>query len=222
MTNTHWDKAQAISYDTPRPDEYPEPVVGWSASPYRAVLLVHDMQRYFLSRFDRNSQPATDLVANVAKVIAAARRTGVPIVYTAQPGSMTPKQRGLLRDFWGSGMTVELADRAVDDALAPRAEELVIDKWRYSAFTRTPLAEYIQEVGRDQLIVCGIYAHVGVLATALEAYSRDLETFVLADAVADFDRSRHLGALDHMARTSARVCPTDEIVNELEPSHAEP
>ncbi|KMV15911.1 hypothetical protein ACT17_22680 [Mycolicibacterium conceptionense] len=221
MTNTHWDKAQAIRYDTPRPDEYPEPVVDWRASPYRAALLVHDMQRYFLARFDRQAQPASDLVANVAEVLNAARRADIPVIYTAQPGSMTPQQRGLLRDFWGPGMTVDLADRAVDDALAPRAEDLVIDKWRYSAFARTPLHDYIRETGRDQLIICGIYAHVGVLTTALDAYSRDLQTFVLADAIADFDRTRHLGTLDHLARTAARVCPTAEIVKELERGHAD-
>ncbi|CAO0836759.1 hypothetical protein SMICM17S_04668 [Streptomyces microflavus] len=28
----------------------------------------------------------------------------MPVAYTAQPGSMTPEQRGLLKDFWGPGI----------------------------------------------------------------------------------------------------------------------
>lgn len=220
-TNTYWDEAQEIRYATPRPEEYPESVVQWRASAARSMLLVHDMQRYFLDRFDVAHQPAMDLVENIERAVATARRLGVPIVYTAQPGSMTPEQRGLLKDFWGPGMTVSAEHRRVIDRLAPQPEDLVLDKWRYSAFARSSLDEHIRVVRRDQLVICGIYAHVGVLATALDAYTRDIETFVLADAVADFDRTQHLNALDYTARTSARVIPTATALNEWERTHEE-
>lgn len=216
MANIYWDQAQTIRYDTPQPHEYPAPVVEWQASSSRSALLVHDMQRYFLHRFDVQSEPAADLVENIERAITTARLLGVPIIYTAQPGSMTPEQRGLLKDFWGPGMTVSPEHRRVVDRLAPRPEDLVLDKWRYSAFASSPLEEHLRSLDRDQLVICGIYAHVGVLATALDSYTRDIETFVLADAVADFDRSQHLSALDYIARTSARVVPTAIILNEWE------
>lgn len=216
MTNIHWDQAQTISYDTPRPDEYPEPVVNWQATSSSSVLLVHDMQRYFLHRFDLQSQPAADLVDNIERAITTARGLGIPIIYTAQPGSMTPEQRGLLKDFWGPGMSVSPEHRRVVDRLAPGPGDLVLDKWRYSAFARSPLEDHLRTIGRGQLVICGIYAHVGVLATALDSYTKDIETFVLADAVADFDRTQHLNALNYIARTSARVVPTATILNEWE------
>lgn len=216
MANTYWDQAQTIHYNIPQPDEYPEPVVEWQASSSRSALLVHDMQRYFLQRFDVQSQPAADLVENIERAITTARRLGIPIIYTTQPGSMTPEQRGLLKDFWGPGMTVSPEHRRVVDRLAPRADDLVLNKWRYSAFARSPLEEHLRSANRDQLVICGIYAHVGVLATALDSYTRDIETFVLADAVADFDRTQHLNALDYIARTSARVVPIETILNEWE------
>lgn len=214
MANLHWDQAQTISYDTPRPDEYPEPVVDWRASSSRSVLLVHDMQRYFLDRFDVASQPAADLVNNIERAITTARGLGIPIIYTAQPGSMTPEQRGLLKDFWGPGMSVSPDHRRVVDRLAPGPDDMVLDKWRYSAFARSPLEEHLRRIGRSQLVICGIYAHVGVLSTALDSYTRDIETFVLADAVADFDRTQHLNTLNYLARTSARVLPTATVLSE--------
>lgn len=218
-TNTYWDTAQTIQYDMPRSTEYPSPIAPWRASSKRSILLIHDMQRYFLERFDTTEQPATSLIANVERTMTTARRLGVPIVYTAQPGSMTPEQRGLLRDFWGPGMTVSPEHRQIIDQLAPRPEDLLLDKWRYSAFARTPLEKFIRGTGRDQLVICGIYAHVGVQATAVDSYTRDLETFVLADAVADFDRAQHLHALDYTARTSARVLPTSIALAEWETNH---
>lgn len=212
--NVHWQRAQAIRYQIPHSGEYSPPVVSWRADTSRSALLVHDMQRYFLARFDLASPPAADLVDNVDRTIGAARRAGVPVFYTAQPGGMTPDQRGLLTDFWGAGMTVSPEHRRVVDRLAPHAGDVVLDKWRYSAFVRSPLESHLREAGRDQLVLCGIYAHVGVLATALDAYSRDIETFVLADAVADFDRTQHLQALDYVARTSARVTTTGTLLAE--------
>lgn len=216
MTNIFWNRAKTIRYAFPRADEYPEPVVAWRAEPRRSALLVHDMQSYFLMRFDAQSQPAADLVENIERMIAAARRLEVPIVYTAQPGSMTSEQRGLLKDFWGPGMAMSPDHRRVVERLAPQETDLVLDKWRYSAFVRTRLEEYLRDLRRDQLVICGVYAHVGVLATALDSYTKDFETFVLADGVADFDRVQHLRALDHMARTSARVVPTETVLREWE------
>ena len=216
MTNTYWDNAQTIRYDTPQPGDYPAPIVKWRADSARSALLVHDMQRYFVSRFDADGHPASDLIDNIERAIATARRLGVPVIYSAQPGSMTPEQRGLLKDFWGPGMSVAPEHRRVVDRLAPRPDELVLDKWRYSAFTRSPLEEHLRQLGKDQVAICGIYAHVGILATALDAYTRDFETFVLADAVADFDRAQHLSALEYVARTSARVEPTAIILDEWE------
>ncbi len=215
-TNTYWDTAQTIRYTMPQSSEYPEPVVPWRASAKRSVLLVHDMQLYFLERFDAARQPATDLVDNIERSIVVARQLEIPIVYTAQPGSMSPEQRGLLKDFWGPGMTVSPEHRMVIGRLAPQEGDLVIDKWRYSAFVRTPLEDFIRGTGRDQLVLCGIYAHIGVLATAIDSYTKDLETFLLADAVADFDRTQHLHALDYTARTSARVLPTQTVIAEWE------
>lgn len=85
--------------------------------PARAVLLVHDMQRYFLEPFPEPLR--SRLVANAAQLREQCARLGIPVAYTAQPGGMSAHQRGLLKDFWGPGMRPAPADRAVVDALAP-------------------------------------------------------------------------------------------------------
>jgi isochorismate hydrolase len=117
-----------------------------------------------------------------------------------------------LKDFWGTGMQVDPADRAVVDELAPGKEDWILAKWRYSAFWKSDLLQRLRLAGRDQLIICGVYAHIGVLMTAVEAFSNDIETFIVADAVADFSLERHLMALDYAARCCAVVVTTSEIL----------
>jgi isochorismate hydrolase len=200
-------------YPMPTAEELPENVAAWTVDPRRAVLLVHDMQRYFLRPFP--DSPREELVRNAVRLRETGAAAGVPVAYTTQPGGMKPEERGLLKDFWGPGMRVDPADRLVVDALAPVAEDWVLTKWRYSAFFRSDLLERMRERGRDQLVVCGVYAHVGVLTTALEAFSNDIQVFLAADAVADFSRDAHQLALNYAAGRCAVVATTTALVDQL-------
>ncbi|WP_216213667.1 isochorismatase family protein [Amycolatopsis aidingensis] len=191
----------------PSESEVPESSIAWRLDPQRAVLLVHDMQRYFVSAFPDGTAPRDDLVRNCMALRAACTELGTPVVYTAQPGGMTDSERGLLKDFWGAGMSVAPEDRKLVDELAPRTGEAVFTKWRYSAFHQTGLLDFLRDEGRDQLIICGIYAHIGCLMTACDAFAYDIQPFLIADAVADFSLDYHRLALRYAAERCG-VTPT--------------
>ncbi|GAA0472581.1 isochorismatase family protein [Streptomyces olivaceiscleroticus] len=197
-------------YALPTAGELPANTAAWSIDPDRAVLLVHDMQRYFLEPFpDTVRDP---LVANAELVRERCTAHGVPVAYTAQPGGMDDRERGLLKDFWGPGMRPDPADREVVDALAPEPADWRLTKWRYSAFFRSDLLERMRAAGRDQLIVCGVYAHVGVLMSAVEAFTHDIQPFLVADAVADFSAEYHHLALRYAAERCAMVLTAKEVL----------
>ncbi|MCW5253044.1 MULTISPECIES: isochorismatase family protein [unclassified Streptomyces] len=196
-------------YPLPTAGELPANTAAWTAEPDRAVLLLHDMQRYFLAPLPEALR--TELVANVTALRDRARAAGVPVAYTAQPGGMTPEQRGLLADFWGPGMRTAPADREIVDGLAPEDGDWVFTKWRYSAFHRSDLLERMRAQGRDQLVVCGVYGHVGVLMTAVDAFTHDIRTFLVADGIADFGEDEHRATLDYAARRCAVVTTAGEV-----------
>jgi isochorismate hydrolase len=204
----------------PTAEELPENTVDWRVDPRRAVLLLHDMQEYFLKPFPRDTALGRDLVDNTARLRTACKALGVPVAYTAQPGSMTPEQRGLLKDFWGPGMRATPEHRKVVSPLEPDDGDWTFTKWRYSAFFKSDLLERMRAGGRDQLIVCGVYAHVGVLMTAVEAYTNDIQTFVVADAVADFSADYHRLALTYAAERAAKVVTAQAVVTELDAATA--
>ncbi|GAA3441682.1 isochorismatase family protein [Planomonospora venezuelensis] len=195
----------------PMPADLPANRVGWRPDPRRAVLLVHDMQNYFLRAFTPGRSPLVELMSNVLALRELCSGLGVPVVYSAQPGGQSPQERGLLLDFWGGGIGPDPQEAKITDELAPREGDVLLTKWRYSAYQRTHLAELMASQGRDQLVICGIYAHIGVLMTAGEAFMRDVQAFVVADAVADFSLEHHRMALTYAAERCAVTLTTQQV-----------
>lgn len=189
--------------------------VTWTINAKRAVLLVHDMQNYFVDFYRRDQEPMQSLLRHIETLTTLCRQHNIPVVYTAQPPNQKPHDRALLTDFWGPGLTGEGNVTAIVDELKPQLTDIQYVKWRYSAFQRTPLMADMLDQGRDQLIICGVYAHIGILSTALEAFMRDVQVFVVADAVADFSPEEHSMALNYIAGRCGKVEKLADVVTTL-------
>ncbi|MEU0004294.1 isochorismatase family protein [Streptomyces sp. NPDC006314] len=200
-------------YSLPTADDLPRNRANWTVDPDRALLLIHDMQHYFLGFLPDGEPPRRQLEDQVTVLRRAAARAGVPVAYTAQPGDMTEEQRGLLKDFWGPGMTSAPEHRGIPERFGPVEGDTVLTKWRPSAFFRTGLLDLLRTSGRDQLVLCGVYAHVGVLQTAMEALANDVQAFMVADAMADFSATDHRMALAYAAARCAVVVPAASVLS---------
>lgn len=188
----------------------------WQLDPARAILLVHDMQNYFANFFNREESPLAEVLANLNKIKTACKAHQMPVVYTTQPGNQDPKERALLTDFWGPGLSNRQDITAIVDDIKPGSGEICLTKWRYSAFQRTNLKNLMQKFDRDQLIITGIYAHIGILATALEAFMTDIKSFVVADAIADFSREDHEMAITYISSRCGQVVGVDALLRQLD------
>jgi len=122
--------------------------------------------------------------------------------------------------MWGPGLTRKPEEQKVVDALAPDADDTVLVKWRYSAFHRSELEQMLKASGRNQLLITGVYAHIGCMTTATDAFMRDIKPFMVADALADFTRDEHLMALNYVAGRSGRVVMTEELMPSVPGSKA--
>lgn len=203
------------SYIMPVQSQFPKNRVSWTADPKRSVLLIHDMQQYFLNAFTPNASPLTELVRNIVILKEECKLLNIPIVYTAQPGAQTLKDRALLTDFWGPGLEDDESQTKIIDEVTPSEPDTVLTKWRYSAFKRSNLLESMQQQGRDQLIICGVYAHIGCLLTASDAYMQDIQPFLVGDAVADFSLEEHKMALKYAAGRCAVTISTASLLEDL-------
>lgn len=178
------------------------------------------MQNYFLSAYSPAEEPASAVVAHIKQLIARADEANVPVFYTAQPPEQQEYRRGLLRELWGQGIQTDDEAGIIAD-LTPMSHHHVITKWRYSAFSRTDLRESLAFAKRDQLIITGVYGHMGCGVSAVDAFMNDIQPFIVRDAIADFTRDDHAATINWVARRCGRVIDTADVVSGLE-DHGQP
>jgi ureidoacrylate peracid hydrolase len=188
------------------------------------ALLVIDMQNGFCSdegSVNRVGLPAARLrtvVDPCVRLVQAARSAGVAVIYT----------RFVYRpDFADGGVMVKelipalqtensLADGSWDaeivDELQPLKEDFVINKNRPSGFYATGMEPVLKGLGVENLVVCGVTTNCCVETTVRDASQRDYHTFVVADAVAEFDDERHRVALQSMAMLFADVVEVSDVL----------
>lgn len=207
-----------VNYDLP-PWTTVENRVSWQPDPARAAVLVHDLQHHFVRMFEPAAPVWQSMIRHTTRLLSAARELELPIGYTAQPGNQSPESRGLLTDMWGPGIAAGSENVDVIAEVAPTPADTIFTKHRYSAFARSGFEAWLRDHRRDQLIIVGVYAHIGVLATATDAFMRDIQPFVLSDAVADFSAADHDRALTIVARTCGVVLDTASAVDQLRFSH---
>lgn len=160
----------------------------------RTQLLVVDVQERLLPAM---AEPQA-VLAGCMRLVQAATILDLPITVSEQ----YPK---------GLGPSVESLR-----ALWPPAAR-VFEKLSFSCMGDGALAERIRTLadeGRDQIVVCGIEAHVCVLQTAIAAQEAGLVAFVAADAVSSRAPVSKELALARMARAGVEVVTTEMAIFE--------
>ncbi|WP_051965554.1 isochorismatase family protein [Kitasatospora mediocidica] len=180
----------------------------WDIAGARAALLVHDLQPHYLDVLSAPSRRL--LLSRVERVLAWADGLGLPVLASGPRPASRLIQRGLLGSCWGMGLSPEEAAQTALPRLAA-ADVTRIAKRSYSAFYAGDLETELRRLGRDQLVMAGVFAGHGILATSLDAVARDIQAFVLYDATADYTAYRHAAALDLISTMSGRVLAVDDL-----------
>ncbi len=186
--------------------------VNWRFDAKSAVLLIHDMQNYWIEPFE---QP-TSFITNISLLREQCQRHGIPIIFTEVKVAQNDTERGLAYDLFGPGIgrtaDAKPGDHEIIAALKPSEQDYLIVKPKYSAFFQTDLDHMLQEWQRRQIILCGVFAHHGCMVTAIDAYMRDYQVFFVADALGDYSLEAHHMALDYVAKLCGQLTVTADFL----------
>ncbi|MCE9578406.1 MAG: isochorismatase family protein [Deltaproteobacteria bacterium] len=196
--------------------------------PAATALVLIDMQEEFVSaRGGPFRVPeAARRVPAMARLLAAFRARGLPVIHTA----FARTHELLDRPALGARMPNRGPDAADDasrfeaarfvDELAPLPGEVVVLKPSYGAFYDTPLETILKRLGVGTVVLAGTLTDCCVGTTARQAYERGLGAVVAADATATSLPELHEAELRILRRAFARVATVDAIVDELGPPRA--
>jgi ureidoacrylate peracid hydrolase len=96
-------------------------------------------------------------------------------------------------------------DEFLSAVVSPAPEDVIVDKPRFSALVHTRLEAMLRDGGYGRVIVCGVTTSMCVESTVRDLGQRDFETYVVADACADFDAGRHNASMQAMEFGFARI-----------------
>jgi ureidoacrylate peracid hydrolase len=215
--------------------------------PPRTAVIVVDMQNDFGAQEGMFARAGIDIsairrvVAPTAKVLAAARRAGIKVVYLKMgfqpdlsdaglPDSPTwlkhlplgagdavtapdgTDSRILIRDTWNTDIVAELA---------PEDDDIVLYKHRYSGFYETDLDAVLTRHGITSLIFTGCTTSVCVESTLRDAMFRDYQCLLLEDCTAepigsDSPRTNHDASVLVVQTLFGRTARSDDLLEALD------
>jgi len=183
----------------------------------RCAMLIQDLQNDVMiegGAFAETGSPQhakeQNVVANVADLAAACRAKGVPVIhvwYVVEPGAPGLKlnaplfqgvkdTNGLVRGTWGA---------APADGLEPQDGDHVVEKMRMSAWQGTKLANLLDGLGRDTIIITGAWTNMSIEHTARTGADMGYSIVVPEDGCSTMNADWHNASINYALQNVSTV-----------------
>lgn len=183
----------------------------------RPALLIIDFSNAFADPSILGGGNIASAIAHTRPVLDAARKSGIPIMFTTHAyaadgsdyGLFVEKNHNLKRLVVGTPAT------AIVDLLGPRSGEFVISKRHPSAFFGTDLAGWLATRLVDTVVICGCSTSGCIRATVVDALGYGLRPIVARDCVGDRALPPHEANLFDIEQKYADVLSGEAIIRHL-------
>lgn len=190
--------------------------LGFGESP---ALVVVDFVNAYVDKRSPMYAAVEDTIAPGAQLLAAARASGIPVIFTQvvlSPGGGA--NAGVFRRKI-SGLSIyeghtELG--AIVDELAPLATEVVLEKQYASAFFGTSLSSMLATNRIDTVIIIGYSTSGCIRATAVDTVQHGYIPVVVPECVGDRDSRPHEQALFDINAKYGDVVGLSDVLAYLE------
>jgi nicotinamidase-related amidase len=133
------------------------------------ALVIIDVQSGLLKDQDYPPFDGDGLVQRLGGVIEKARGAGIPVIYVQHRGGE------------GDSLHPSLPGFAIDERIAPKPGEVVVQKSHPDAFQDTPLQSELESRGIKKLVIGGMETPMCVDTSTRRAYSLGYDVTLIAD-----------------------------------------
>ena len=198
--------------------------------PSKTAMIVVDMENDFVASgapMQVEARAGRAMLPHLQRALACCRAHGIPVIYTTHAHRAGGCDLGLLAHVppiaQGDALVDGTLGVAIFPEVAPRADEIVITKHRFSAFYGTDLEIILRGLGVTTVVITGVTTENCCHATARDAFFRDFRVVFLADATANNDYPDlgygsmtadeiHRATLVILARDTADVITTETFI----------
>jgi nicotinamidase-related amidase len=192
-------------------------------------LLFFDLLNvYYRGAPEETQKRMKPVVDNAVRLMEAARQASMPIFYAmanhrkdGQIRSVIVTDTDMRLRPWPNddcnptvhGATEGSWEQKVIEEIAPRAEDTIIPKFRWSTFHQTYFDLALRSRGIDTLIVSGGAVDVGVASTVYAARDLDYNVIVVRDACSNSHEDSMAAFMNTIFPRMARVRNTDQVLD---------
>jgi maleamate amidohydrolase len=181
----------------------------------RPALIVIDVNLGFTDPESPLVCDLDDVVAAIARLLAAFRERALPVAFTTVAYDEAAKQAAAsFIDKIPALLTLEAGSPwvEIDPRIAPLESEPVFNKLWASAFFGTPFASFLAARGCDSLVVTGASTSGCVRATVLDALQHGYRPVVPREAVGDRNADAHAANLYDIDTKYGDVVAMDDVL----------
>jgi bifunctional isochorismate lyase/aryl carrier protein len=177
----------------------------------RAVLLVMDMQNYFLDKSSHAYIPsAPGIIPGIISLIDKFRQAHRPVIFTRHLN--TAANAGMMNKWWADTIQESSPLSKITDKF-DISQGIIVRKSQYDAFYNTTLDVILKQHYVKQVVVTGVMTNLCCETTARAAFVHGYEVFFPVDVTATYECECHEATLLNLAYGFAHVVSLDEMLS---------
>lgn len=182
--------------------------------PDRLILLIVDMQEYFLSMESNAFIPsAPAIVSRIKQLMDVCKKYNIPILFTKHIN--TNSNAKMMKSWWKNIIKKQNPLSEIHNKFNTN-NCVIIEKTQYDPFYNTKLEKILLDYKTEQIIACGVMTNLCCETVTRSAFVRGFEPFLPIDMTAAYNYQFHLSTIINLSFGFTIPVLSEQIIRAIE------